>query len=351
MKNKLSFPVLGLILMISTACVLPATHAPEYQSQSNVTDETFTATVQASNTRLPSATLAPSKTLQPSRTPTIRIESTPTPFEVDKLKVSKEDRMTVVEDVTYPDGSVFKPNTLFIKTWRVENTGTSTWNRDYLIVHAKENTYSGPMNAKLMFYPVDTDLGWNIGSWPEPLTEVKPGEIVDISILVQAPNDHGYQIAIWNLVNDRGERFEKPLWSQIQVEGTIPPEQLGWNGSWLVNDPFLNDPQTPITFTFETSDQWTHGYFYNTFGQLNLISGNTGSDQLILDGLYGKPNQRVGGTPLFLQLSSTGLIFRGTIWHEDQTQRSMCGARDEESYIENCLPKEIKTHEPTPTPE
>jgi len=350
MKKNLMFPALCLILIICTGCVLPATEASEYQSQSSLLEMPGTATLQASQTRLPTSTRLPSQSPQPASSPTRQVESTPTPFELASLSVSNEDRVTVLQDVSYPDGSILKPAALLIKTWRLENSGSIPWNNQYLIVHAYENTYSGPKVANLMFFPPDTKLGWNIGSWPEPLTEVLPGEIVDISILLQTPNKHGYQIGIWNLLTDQGERFSNPVWSQLQVNGTIPEDQLGWNGSWLMNDPFLEDSLVPITLALETSDQWTHGFFYNSYGQLVFISGSTQSDPSIMDGLYGKPNQRVGGTPLLLQLDTEKQVFNGTIWHDNQSQSSLCGARDEKSYMENCLPKETETNEPSTTP-
>jgi hypothetical protein len=351
MRNTTLISVLLLLLFSCTACVMPATNEPAYQVQPNLVSITETNTPQPTKTRLPSATLLASKTVPATLSPTASVGNTPTPFVVAELPISNADKMIVIQDVSYPDGSVLKPAALFIKTWRVENSGSTTWNSQYLIAHAQEISYSGPKVTQLYAYPPDTELGWNIGSWPEPLNEVNPGDIVDISIVLQTPNQHGYQIGIWNLLNTQGQRFANPLWAQLQIDGSIAADQLGWNGSWIVNDPYLNDPQFPVVFAFETSDQWTHGYFYNTFGQLNIISGRTGSDQLILDGLYGKPNQRVGGTPLLLHLNQNGQSFTGTFWHENQAQSPLCGARDEETYIEYCLPKEIDPNEPSPTQE
>ena len=197
-----------------------------------------------------------------------------------------------------------------------------------------------------MFFPEDTKLGWNIGSWPEPLQEVAPGEIVDLTILLQMPNKHGYQFESWHVINDKGEILSTLIWSQLQVNGTIAEDQLGWNGSWLMNDPFGLDPFQPVTLVLETSDQWVHGYFYNNAGDLILLSGLTGSDYMIMDGLYGSPNQRMGGTPILLQFEENGHTLTGTIWHDNSIQSGICADRDKKRYARACLP-EI---EDTPTP-
>jgi hypothetical protein len=346
MKRIFLLAALLLIVTGCTACVMPANTEPQYQAP-NFQNSLEVNTRQPSPTYLPTATLLPSLTPIPTITPTETIAVTPTPLDLAAMKISRDDQMTVIEDVTFPDNSEMKPAELFLKTWRVENRGTKTWNNQYLLTFVQEeNTYNGPVATKLMFYPPDTSLGWNIGSWPEPLAAVKPGEIVDITIILQTPNKHGYQFGSWTMINDEGEKLADPLWSQLQVNGTIPEEQIGWNGTWVINDPFLDDPAFPVTLSLENNEQWVRGYFYNHFGDTIVISGRTSEDQLLVDGLFGFPNQRVGGTALLLQFEQNRKTFRGTVY-DNETQINLCAARDKNSYITACLPKETETHEPT----
>src|ERR1700704_1212338 len=41
--------------------------------------------------------------------------------------VDKDDAATFVSDVTIADGTVMKPGQSFTKTWRISNSGSTTW--------------------------------------------------------------------------------------------------------------------------------------------------------------------------------------------------------------------------------
>ena len=256
MKKITLFLLNSLIPIILAACVMPADTHAQYQVQE------YTEEVWLSETPTQTSTAEPSETPQPTATTTSTVTPTetivyasPTPIELGEMSVSRTDRIKVIQDMNYPDETVLKPVELIMKTWRVQNTGTETWNTEYRMTYVQENnTYNGPVMSKIMFFPADTTLGWNIGSWPEPLQEVAPGEIVDLTVLLQMPNKHGYQFESWHVINDKGEILGTPLWSQLQVNGTIAEDQLGWNGSWLMNDPFGLDPFQPVTLVLETSD-------------------------------------------------------------------------------------------------
>lgn len=360
MKKITLFLLISLIPIILAACVMPADTHAQYQVQEYTEEVWLSETPTLTSTPAPSDTPQPTATITATITPTETIVyASPTPIILSEMSVSRTDRIKVIQDINYPDETVLKPVELIMKTWRVQNTGTETWNTNYRMMYIDDvNTYNGPEMSKIMFFPEDTILGWNIGSWPEPLQEVAPGEIVDLTILLQMPNKHGYQFESWYVINDKGEILSTLIWSQLQVNGTIPEDQLGWNGSWLMNDPFGQDPFQPVTLILEGSDLWVHGYFYNNAGDLILLSGMTGSDYLIMDGLYGSPNQRVGGTPILLQFEENGHTLTGTIWHDNSMQSSICADRDEKRYARACLPdiedtptsSDEYTEEGTPVP-
>ena len=75
-------------------------------------------------------------------------------------------------DVTIPDDTHMAPGESFVKTWRLVNTGSCVWTREYAVVF-----FSG------------FDMGLRR---EEPFrNEVRPGESVDVSLDMVAPRDSG----------------------------------------------------------------------------------------------------------------------------------------------------------------
>lgn len=107
-------------------------------------------------------------------------------------------------DVTIPDGSVFQPGDEFTKTWRLVNAGDCIWSEDYAIVW-----FSGePMgSARIQFLDVP----------------VNPGESVDFSVEMTAPQKNGFYQSNWKMRNAEGTLFglgpqgDSPFWARICV--------------------------------------------------------------------------------------------------------------------------------------
>lgn len=107
-------------------------------------------------------------------------------------------------DVTIPDGTEFRPGEYFSKTWRLLNSGQCPWMQDYAVIW-----FSGD------------DLGMNrvqpIGSM------ILPGESVDVTVDMAAPQAPGTYQSNWKLQNKDGELFgigpngEAPFWVRIIV--------------------------------------------------------------------------------------------------------------------------------------
>jgi len=87
-----------------------------------------------------------------------------------------------------PDKAVIKPGRDFLKTWTFLNTGTCTW----------DNTY------QLVFWGGDT-----IGASPSYNFSdfVLPGETMEISIFLQAPETEGPLTGYWRMQTPWGENF------------------------------------------------------------------------------------------------------------------------------------------------
>lgn len=109
-----------------------------------------------------------------------------------------------IADVTVPDNSQVMAGTTFVKTWRIKNNGTCTWDGRYHLVHA-----GGPV------------LGAVVETLQMPAT-VAPGQTVDLSLTMLAPVTPGAYQSDWKLETPQGSFFgvgssSAPLWVKIQV--------------------------------------------------------------------------------------------------------------------------------------
>jgi hypothetical protein len=116
------------------------------------------------------------------------------------------DKAQFVADVTVPDGTNFPQGESFTKTWRLNNVGTSTWTTAYSVVF-----YSGEQMD---------------GASPTPLPgNVPPGQTVDISVDMVAPDENGNYIGYWILSNSNQQTFgvgpngDQPFYVEINVVG------------------------------------------------------------------------------------------------------------------------------------
>ncbi|GAB4426435.1 MAG: hypothetical protein Kow002_15740 [Anaerolineales bacterium] len=89
---------------------------------------------------------------------------------------------------TIPDGTLFKPGETFLKTWRIQNNGSCTWNSSYKIVF-----WDGDLMGGLLEY-----------DFPG---ETRPGEIADISLFLKSPETNGSYKGYWKLVSEWGGAF------------------------------------------------------------------------------------------------------------------------------------------------
>ena len=98
-----------------------------------------------------------------------------------------DDQAAFIADVTIPDYSEIETGEDITKTWRIRNSGTTTWTTGYLIEFEKGEKLGAPTQIPL----------------PK---EVKPGELVDISVEFIVPNTTGEYSSYWILKNDKNER-------------------------------------------------------------------------------------------------------------------------------------------------
>jgi hypothetical protein len=167
-------------------------------SQPPATAAMATPGVQTSVPTFPApATLSPSAVpTLPLPSPTVtRLPASPTPIPCDRIKF--------VKDVTYPDNTEVLPGTKFDKIWRLQNDGSCTWTTAYALVF---------VGGAAMGAPAATPLPRNVA----------PGESVDVSVTLTAPNDGGTYRSDFKLRNASNVVFglgdgNKPFWAQIKV--------------------------------------------------------------------------------------------------------------------------------------
>jgi len=110
-----------------------------------------------------------------------------------------------VTDVTIPDNSEMEGDTHFVKTWRVVNTGTCIWAADYTVAHYAGERMSSPVSA--------------------PLVLTYPGQTLDISVSLKAPNAVGTHKGYFVIKNPAGLimkiNSDSRLWVIIDVKSTV----------------------------------------------------------------------------------------------------------------------------------
>lgn len=185
-STQIALILLASIVMALVAC-LPITMLamPLMGSDHAPTPDTF-ATIQA----MVMQTIAAQTQYAPTQTPlpatnTALPTNTPIPT---ATTVSYCDWLTFVKDVSVPDETTFAPGETFTKTWRLKNRGTCTWTPDYMLVFTGGEAMGGTTAVRLPGY-------------------VSPGQTVDVSVTLTAPDNSGKHIGYWMLRNPSGVIF------------------------------------------------------------------------------------------------------------------------------------------------
>jgi hypothetical protein len=110
-------------------------------------------------------------------------------------------------DVEIDDDTLMQPSQRFTKVWRLTNSGSCTWTRDYRAFWFFGTRFGETETVRLG-------------------TEVSPGQSIDIMVDMVAPEDPGTYQSNWKLQNGSGESFgigpagDSPFWVRIIV---VPP--------------------------------------------------------------------------------------------------------------------------------
>src|SRR5215471_1435104 len=181
--------VFGIIALALMACLPVSIIAMPLFQQGQPSQADASATLQA----IIRQTMTATTQTAPSATPTLSVPSvtpvppTNTPVPTATV-VTYCDWVSFIKDVTIPDGTVLNPGDVFTKTWRLQNRGTCTWNSNYYLVFTGGTQMGDTLAVRLP-------------------GNVAPGQFVDVSVPLVAPNSLGRQVGYWMLRNPNGALF------------------------------------------------------------------------------------------------------------------------------------------------
>jgi hypothetical protein len=198
---------------VALSFLLTACNYPSSQPTADVLATSAAETVAALLTQPAQITLPPpvaTDTPLPATDTPIPATNTPPGPSPTSGTAGCTDKATFVSDVTIPDDTNMDPGDTFVKTWRLQNSGTCTWTTEYALVFQSGNNMSGPASV------------------PFP-GAIAPGSTVDLSVNLTAPNSPGTYKGNWILRNDSGVLFgigasaNVAFWVQIVVGPTSTP--------------------------------------------------------------------------------------------------------------------------------
>jgi len=196
-------PEATLTLAPTDTVAPPPTSAPSATTAASSTPPPVTDTPAPPTNSAETATPAPPTNPAETATPLL----TDTPTVTPTATLAPIDRVEFVADVTVPDGEAHKGGETFVKTWRLKNSGTSTWTTDYALVFVSGDQMNAPKSVPLP-------------------SAVAPEQTVDISVNLTAPNTLGAHTGFWLMRNTAGDTFglgsnrNVPIYVQISVSTT-----------------------------------------------------------------------------------------------------------------------------------
>lgn len=113
---------------------------------------------------------------------------------------------TYISDVTFPDDTVIAPNSPFVKTWAIKNSGTCDWGEGFMIVFISGSQLGAPS--------------------PAPIPFTAAGQTQNISLEMVSPAAPGRYVGVWQLQASNGTLFGTRVNVAIQVPGAPTPLPL-----------------------------------------------------------------------------------------------------------------------------
>jgi hypothetical protein len=178
-----------------------ASPTPEVEGSRIASQIETSASVSLTRTTTPGSNPSPAQTGQPGTSTSSSPTLSATPC---------SDRAAFVEDVTIRDNTLVLPGQTFVKVWRLQNTGSCTWDTGYAaaFIGGERMEAASPVHLTTM---------------------VPPGSSVDLSVDLVAPQQPGSYQGFWKLVGKDGGYFgigadaDLAFWAKIVVPA-LPTE-------------------------------------------------------------------------------------------------------------------------------
>uniref|UniRef100_F7D4D4 Protein ILRUN n=1 Tax=Equus caballus TaxID=9796 RepID=F7D4D4_HORSE len=106
--------------------------------------------------------------------------------------------MSFVEDVTIGEGESIPPDTQFIKTWRIQNSGTEAWPPGVCLKYVGGDQF-GHVNMVMV-------------------RSLEPQEIADVSVQMCSPSRAGMYQGQWRMCTATGLYYGDVIWVILSVE-------------------------------------------------------------------------------------------------------------------------------------
>lgn len=147
-------------------------------------------------------------------TPGATVTPLPTPVATPTPEPCK-DGMAYVSDINLDDKNMKAPPIMakgqkFTKVWRIRNSGTCDWTADFALTYVRGNTPAARMGGQ------DTKIG----------RVVAPGQTVDVSVDLVAPQAYGTFQGFWQMKNAEGTRFGETIWVGVKIPAPPTPTPL-----------------------------------------------------------------------------------------------------------------------------
>lgn len=239
-----------------------------------------------------------------------------------------------MEDVTIVDGAPMRPGEIFLKIWRLENTGQCAWEGVLLLAFEKGERMRSPDVIPASLYSTATELSLRLGErgWIDGrVYRIEPGQTIDLAVVLQAPLTPGLHRAYFLLLDPLGNKMDQ-LYVVIDVREESSPGS--WSGLWEHRMPSFLEGEGSQLF-LDQSGRDLNGFFYLEDGRLLLLTGRVAEDGLAAAGLWGEPWTE--GSQFEWSLTYSDL-FQGTFLSSSMPEGAWCAARGElASDLGNCL--------------
>jgi len=159
-----------------------------------------------------------------------------------------------VDDLTIPDDTPMTYGQAFSKTWLLRNSGKTAWKQGYSVVFV-----GGTLMTAQRKYP---------------LPQAEPGQHVELTLQMSAPNKAGKHYCDWQFADERGNRFGQVFHARVLCFPPAPTVNVPADASYFVADITIADdspvqPGATFTKTWRVknagSQAWGAGYTLNFF--------------------------------------------------------------------------------------